>query len=215
MRARQACRLPGTGMTTPAKLPASSHAHARPVLLWLAPLAIVGIGAALLLPPLSFENPAPKAAEPEAVLTAENARGICMELSKNPKEYLSGDEWERRKARRTASCDIAFAAAPYDLTLKVRVALALPHARRAEQLAILREAAAQGSPEAYFWIYESHRSWDRGDLDKPQLVTRAEAERALRMAAQLGDPSGTRTLATLLERGDTVKRDPAAARYWV
>src|SRR5262249_18147656 len=187
---------------------------ARPLLLWLALLAIVGIGAALLLPPLSLEGPTPKAAEPEPVLTAENARSICMELSENPKEYLSGEEWERRRERRTASCDTAFAAAPYDLALKVRVALALPHARRAEELAILREAAAQGSPEAYYWIYESYKSWDSGHLDRPQLVTRAEAERSLRMAAQLGHPFATQMLALLLDRGDTVKRDPVAARYW-
>jgi TPR repeat protein len=212
MRARQTCRDPGTDMATPANPPASSDA--RPLLLWLALLAIVGIGAALLVSPLSLEGPTPKAAAPEPVLTAENARSICMELSENPKEYLSGEEWERRRERRTASCDAAFAAAPYDLTLKVRVALALSHARRAEELAILREAAAQGSPEAYYWIYESYKSWDSGHLDRPQLVTRAEAERSLRMAAQLGHPFATQMLALLLDRGDTAKRDPVAARYW-
>ena len=35
-----------------------------------------------------------------------------------------------------------------------------------KQLALLREAAAQGSAEANYEIYESHKSWDRGDLDK-------------------------------------------------
>jgi hypothetical protein len=133
-------------MATPPKIPASSRTP--PAMLWLGLLAIAGIAAALLLPPLTFWNSSPKAPEPEVALTADNARGVCMDLSENPNEYLSGEEWDRRKARRTASCDMAFAAAPYDLTLKVRVALALPVERRAEELAILREAAAQGSPEA-------------------------------------------------------------------
>jgi hypothetical protein len=149
--------IPGTDMATPPKLPASSRAPAA--MLWLAVLAIAGIAAALLL---------------------KNASGVCMELSENPREYLSSEEWQHRNERRTASCDMAFAAAPYDLTLKVRVALAKPHEQRAEELAILRATAAQGSPEAWYWIYESYKSWDQGDYGRPQLVTRAEADRAPR-----------------------------------
>jgi len=180
-------------------------------MLGLGVLAIAGIAAALLLPPLATSQPA--GPEPEAALTAENARGVCLELSENPKEYLSSEQWQRRNERRTASCDMAFAAEPYELALKVRVALAIPIERRGERLAMLREAATQGSPEAYYWIYESHNSWDR-HLDRPQLVTRAEADHALRMAAQLGHPSAAQTLANLLVRGGIVKRDPVAARHW-
>jgi TPR repeat protein len=181
-------------------------------MLWLGVLAIAGIAAALLLPPLTLSRPPEP--EPEVTLTVDNARGVCMELSENPKEYLSGEEWDRRNARRTASCEMAFAVAPYDLTLKVRVALAKPHEQRAEELAMLREAASQGSPEAYYWIYESYQSWDQGDYDRPQPVTRAEADHALHMAAQMGHPFATQMLALLLDRGGIVKRDPVAARYW-
>jgi TPR repeat protein len=202
--------IPGTDMATPPKLPASSRTPAA--MLWLGVLAIAGLTAALLLPPLTLSQPSEP--EPEIALTADNARGVCMELSENPKEYLSSEEWDRRNARRTASCDMAFAAAPYDLTLKVRVALALPHEQRAEELAILRETAAQGSPEAWYWIYESYKSWDQGDYGRPQLVTRAEADHALHMAAQMGHPFATQMLALLLDRGGIVKRDPVAARYW-
>jgi len=202
--------IPGTDMATPPKLPASSRTPAA--MLWLGVLAIAGLTAALLLPPLTLSQPSEP--EPEIALTADNARGVCMELSENPKEYLSSEEWDRRNAWRTASCDMAFAAAPYDLTLKVRVALALPHEQRAEELAILRETAAQGSPEAWYWIYESYKSWDQGDYGRPQLVTRAEADHALHMAAQMGHPFATQMLALLLDRGGIVKRDPVAARYW-
>jgi hypothetical protein len=52
-------------------------------MLWLAVLAIAGIAAALLLPPLTLWDSGPRAPEPE--LTAENARGVCMELSETPR----------------------------------------------------------------------------------------------------------------------------------
>ena len=110
---------------------------------------------------------------------------------------------------------MAFAAEPDNLQFKVAVARAMPHAQRAEKLALLREAAAQGDAEANYEIYESHKSWDRGDLDKAPMVPRAEADRALRKAAELGHPFSTQMLAILLDRGTTVKRDPVAARYWV
>ena len=90
----------------------------------------------------------------------------------------------------------------------------MPPEQKAEAIALLREAAAQGDAEAYYEIYEHHKSWDRGDLDKMPLVTRAEADQALHKAAELGHPFSTQMLAVLLDRGDTVKRDPAAARYW-
>ena len=38
--------------------------------------------------------------------------------------------------------------------------------------------------------------------------------RALHKAAELGHPFSTQMLAILLDRGETVKRDPVAARYW-
>ena len=79
---------------------------------------------------------------------------------------------------------------------------------------MLREAAAQGDAEAYYEIYEHHKSWERGDLDKTQLITRAEADQALHRAAELGHPFSMQMLAVLLDRGDIVKRDAAAARYW-
>jgi hypothetical protein len=51
-------------------------------------------------------------------------------------------------------------------------------------------------------------------VNAPQLVKRAEAEHALRKAAELGHAYATLMLAVLLDRGDTVKRDPADAIHW-
>ena len=115
-------------------------------------------------------------------------------------------------AARAATC--AFAEHPENLHFKVAVARALSYAQREEKVALFREAAAQGDAEAYYEIYEHHKSWDRGDLDQVPLVTRAEADRALHKAAELGHPFSTQMLAILLDRGTTVKRDPVAARYW-
>ncbi len=203
-------------MATPLKIPVNDSRPVRQPLavLWVGLFAVACLLAALLLPPLWSPSTRSDVAESEPALTPENAGAVCIRLSENPTGYLSSEAMQRRSERRRASCDMAFAAAPYDLTLKVAVARAMPLEQRAQSLAILREAAAQGSPEAYYEIYESHKSWDRSDLDVVPLVSRAEADHALRMAVQLGHPFSTQMLAILLDRGTTVKRDPAAARYW-
>jgi hypothetical protein len=109
---------------------------------------------------------------------------------------------------------MAFEANPANADLKAAYARNLPYEQKAEAVAMLREAAAQGSAEAYHQLYEHHRSWDRGDLDKVPLVTRAEAAQALRRAAELGHAFSTQMLIRQLEDGDIIKRDPVAARYW-
>ncbi len=87
-------------------------------------------------------------------------------------------------------------------------------ASRAEELALLREMATQGDAESYMDIYEIYKSYFRSDVNKPQLVNHAEGERSLRKAAELGHPFATMMLAILLDRGDTVKRDPEEAITW-
>ena len=113
------------------------------------------------------------------------------------------------------SCNMAFAAHPDDLYFKVQAARWMPYEQKTEALRLWREAAAQGSAEAYYEIYEHHRSWDRGHLDK---VPHGDPRRSRRGAAQ-----GGRTRASLCHAdagtacstdGDIVKRDPVAARYW-
>jgi len=63
-------------------------------------------------------------------------------------------------------------------------------------------------------LYERHRSWERGKLGRPQLVDRAEAERSLRRAAELGEPDAITRLLGELSRGTILKRDPAEAITW-
>jgi TPR repeat protein len=202
-------------MVTPSKTPANDSLPSltRTVVLSSGLLAF-GLVVALSLPTGPSSTARPEAAKPEPVLTAENAAELCRSLFEEPKEYMDGDAKRRRWELRDASCNKAYDADPTNLELKVAVARNLPYAQKAEAVAMLRQAASQGSAEAYYYIYDHHRTWDRGDLDKTQLVTRAEAAQALQKAAELGHLFAMRTLVHRLEDGNIVKRDIAAARYW-
>ena len=202
-------------MVTPSKTPANDSLPSltRTVVLSSGLLAF-GLVVALSLPTGPSSTARPEAARPEPVLTAENAAELCRSLFEEPKEYMDGDAKRRRWDLRDASCKKAYDADPTNLELKVAVARNLPYAQKAEAVAMLRQAASQGSAEAYYYIYDHHRTWDRGDLDKTQSVTRAEAAQALQKAAELGHLFAMRTLVHRLEDGNIVKRDIAAARYW-
>jgi TPR repeat protein len=202
-------------MVTPSKIPANDNPPSltRAVVLSSGLLAF-GLLVALSLPTGPSGIARPEAAKPEPVLTAENAAELCQSLFEEPKEYMDGDAKRRRWDLRAESCNKAYDADPTNLELKVAVARNLPYAQKAEAVAMLRQAASQGSAEAYYHIYDHHRTWDRGDLDKTQLVTRAEAAQALQKAAELGHLSAMRTLVGRLENGNIVKRDIAAARSW-
>jgi hypothetical protein len=178
----------GTVMVTPPKLPANDSLSPlmRTVIMSTGLLAF-GMVVALSLP-TPQSGTAPEAPKPEPVLTAENAAELCQQLFEEPKEYIDGATQRRRWDLRRESCKMAFEASPANADLKAAYARNLPYEQKAEAIAMLREAASQGSAEAYQQLYEHHRSWDRGDLDKVPLVTRAEAAQALRKAAELGHP---------------------------
>jgi TPR repeat protein len=83
-----------------------------------------------------------------------------------------------------------------------------------EAIKVWRELGEQNDAGALFEIYDMYKSYFRSDVNAPQLVKRAEAEQALRKAADLGHAYATLMLAVLLNRGDTVKRDNADAIRW-
>jgi TPR repeat protein len=202
-------------MVTPPKIPANDRLSPR----LRAIVAVAGLCAALAVAVLSLSSTwsvaaEPKPIEPEPALTAENAAELCQKLFEDPKQYIGEEALRRRWDLRAASCRKAFDADPANTELKVAVARNLPYARKDEAVAMLRDAATQGNAEAHYQLYEHHKSWDRGDLDKVPLVTRTEAAEALRTAAELGHPFAMQTLVRRLEDGDIVKRDPVAARYW-
>ena len=202
-------------MVTPPKIAANDSlpTATRTVVVWAGIFAALVV--AVLSLPLVFSGPGqPNAAQPEPVLTSQSAVELCQQLFEEPKEYIDDAARRRRWDLRHDACKMAFEANPSNADLKAAYARNLPYEKKTEAIAMLREAASQGSAEAYLQIYHHHRSWDRGDLDKVPLVTRAEAARALQKAAELGHPSAMPTLARRLEDGDIVKRDIVAARYW-
>ena len=149
-------------------------------------------------------------AHAEVTPTADAAR-TCLRINDNP---IEGDWDERAKIRETwvAACRQAAAADPSNLRLKHVLARSLmATGRRDEAIVLWRELAAHDDADAAFEIYDMYKSYFRSDVNAPQLVTRAEAERALGRAAELGHAYATLMLAVLLDRGGTVKRDPQQA----
>jgi TPR repeat protein len=206
----------GMDMITPPQIPESNGRppRTRRVVSSVILLAVLGVVAALFLPPMWSSPVQPEEAPPEPTLTSENAGELCDRLAEDPTEYVGDTVLHRRWALREASCNMAFASHPENVHFKVQAAKWMHSKQAAESIRLLREAAAQGDAEAYYELYEHHKSWDRGDLDKVPLVTRAEAGEALREAAELGHAFATQVLVRRLADGDTVKRDPVAARYW-
>jgi TPR repeat protein len=188
----------------------------RTILLWWALFAVVGAVVVLFLLPLSQDVSEPVVAQIEAPLSPATAADTCLRLSGDSTGFLDLDAeaQQRQRELRRASCAMALAAEPENTRWKVAVGRAMPYQHKAQAVALFREAAAQDDAEACYELYSHHNSWERGDLDKVPLVTRAEAEHSLRKGAELGHPRSMQMLAILLDRGTTVKRDAAAARYW-
>jgi TPR repeat protein len=96
---------------------------------------------------------------------------------------------------------------------KIKVALADAMTERTEFIPLLRAAIAQDDTEAMLLLFNDYNSFDRNP-GRPDLIPRAEAEKALRRAAELGNADATFRLATILTRGGPIKHDMAGARYW-
>ncbi|NOJ38388.1 hypothetical protein [Bradyrhizobium australiense] len=130
-------------MVTPPKIPANDSIPPamRPIVIW------AGIVAALVVTvlslPLVFSGPGePKVAQPEPVLTPENAVELCQQLFDEPKEYIDDAAKRRRWDLRRDSCKMAFEATPANAELKAAYARSLPYERKAEAVAMFREAAS-------------------------------------------------------------------------
>ncbi len=153
-------------------------------------------------------------------LSAQGAAGQgapAKECQRLNDATFDGDWDERARIRKVwvDVCRQAAASEPTDRHIKHMLARALTaNGQRAEAIPLWRELGDQNDAEALFEIYDMYKSYYRSDVSKPQLVKRAEAEQALRKAAELGHAYATLMLAVLLDRGNTVKRDPADAVHW-
>lgn len=181
-------------------------------------LGALGLALApLALALLSLGEPGPEAAGDagaNAAIQTGSPAEQCLRFDASPPDISDSEAFERGRARWLAACEEAHRVDRSDdrvATALARIRIASGH--RDIALPLLRRAAARNDPAALLDVFELHKSWDRR-ADRPDLVSRAEAEASLRKAAELGHPRAVLVLTNLLDRGTIVKRDPAAARFW-
>jgi tetratricopeptide (TPR) repeat protein len=139
----------------------------------------------------------------------------CLRLEAQPADQVPWDQHERVYRQWAEVCQQAMTTDGGDIRIRRATARAFgASGQRDKEIVLLREMAAQNDAEALFDIYSMHNSFERGDVNRAQLVKRAEAEQALRKAAELGNSAAILRLTVLLDRGDTVKRDNAEAIRW-
>ena len=135
----------------------------------------------------------------------------CLRLSAAKIDWGDRDVADKHRKLWLETCKQAYAQNGDDPHIKVALAGAMTD--RNEFIPLLRSAIAQNDTEAMLLLFNDYNSFDR-HLDRPDLIPRAEAEQALRRAAQLGNPDAMFRLATILTRGGPIKHDMAGARYW-
>jgi len=142
---------------------------------------------------------------------APTAAQECLRLKALEIDW--GDRENAAKHRKLwlDTCRQAYAANSDDP--KIKIALAGAMTERPEFIPLLRAAIAQGDTEAMLLLFNDYNSFDQNP-GRPDLIPRAEAEQALRRAAELGDAEAIFRLATILTRGGPFKHDMAGARYW-
>jgi TPR repeat protein len=145
------------------------------------------------------QNPAPPAVQE------------CLRLKALQIDW--GDRENAAKHRRLwlDTCQQAYATNGDDP--KIKIALAGAMTEREEFIPLLRAAIAQDDAEAMLLLFNDYNSFDQHP-GRPDLIPRAEAETALRRAAELGNADAIFRLATILTRGGPFKHDMAGARYW-
>ncbi len=141
-------------------------------------------------------------------------RSACASMPSRPIRFR-GTSTSAFTSNGSRSCRQAMTTDAGDIRIRKAMARAFgASGQRVEEIVLLCELAARNDADALCEIYDMYKSYFRSDVNKPQLVKRAEAEQALRKAAELGHAYATLMLAVLLDRGDTVKRDNADAIRW-
>ena len=150
-----------------------------------------------------------------AQMAAAPATNECLRIDEGPGFSGSSEEQDRVRRAWIETCRAAVASEPDNRRLQAALARAFnADGRRAEALAIRRELAKAGDADALYDIYDTYKSYYRTVDGKPKLVGREEAEASLRKSAELGQAEAMWMLAVLLDRGSTVRRNPAEAAIW-
>jgi TPR repeat protein len=146
------------------------------------------------------------AQSPAALITTE-----CLRLNAAKVDWSNSEAADNHRKIWLDSCRQAYAGSGSDPKIKIALARALRD--RTESVPLLRAAVAQDDTEAMLLLFNDFNSFDRNP-NRPDLIPRAEAEKALRRAAELGNAEAIFRLATILRRGGPIKHDLAGARYW-
>jgi TPR repeat protein len=135
----------------------------------------------------------------------------CLRLNAKEIDWTDHAAGDKHRVIALETCRQAYAANGEDP--KIKIALARWVKSRQESIPLLRSAIAQNDTEAMLALFNDFNSWDR-HLDRPDLIPRAEAEQALRRAAELGNPDTIVRLISMLSHGGPIKHDLAEARRW-
>jgi TPR repeat protein len=138
----------------------------------------------------------------------------CLALAAAKVDWSDRNVADKHRKLQLDTCRQAYAENGDDPRIKVALATALRGVGdRPGSIALLRAAIAQNDTEAMLDLFNNFNSFDRS-LNEPDLIPRAEAEQALRRAAELGYPEAIWRLMAILTRGGPIKHDLANARYW-
>jgi TPR repeat protein len=151
---------------------------------------------------------------PQTQAPATSSAQECLALVAAKIDWSDHNAAEKRRKLRLETCRQAYAENGDEPRIKVALAGALRGAGdRPGSIALLRAAIAQNDTEAMLDLFNDFNSFDRNP-NTPDFIPRAEAEQALRRAAELGNPDAIWRLVAILSRGGPIKHDPAGARYW-
>ena len=118
----------------------------------------------------------------EAQAPAASVADDCLRLSAAKIDWGDRDVAGKHRKLWLETCRQAYAQNGDDPRIKVALAGAMTD--RNEFIPLLRSAIAQNDTEAMLLLFNDYNSFDR-HLDRPDLIPRAEAEQALRRAAEL------------------------------
>ena len=114
----------------------------------------------------------------------------CHRLAAARADPYNSEGMAKHKQDLLATCEQAIALDSDGADTQAALGRAYSSNRRQEDaVKLYRAAAAQDHPKAWLELYERHRSWERGEPGRPQLVDRAEAERALRRPPSWASPT--------------------------
>ena len=126
----------------------------------------------------------------------------CLRLKALKIDWGDRENADKHRKLWLETCRQAYATNGDDPHIKVALADAMTE--RTEFIPLLRAAIAQDDTEAMLLLFNDHNSFD-GHPGRPDLIPRAEAEKALRRAAELGNADAIFRLATILTRGGPIK----------